>query len=86
MSLWGYAVKTMATGGFRKGTARFIYHAAILVGRCIRVLNPFRSAVPFLRQASHISSSLSPKRDSGSKGVSNFELLRGAVVDGIQSC
>ena len=32
-------------------------------------INPFRTAVPFWGQTSHISSSLSPKRDSGPKGV-----------------
>ena len=31
--------------------------------------NPFRTAVPFLGQTSQNSSSLSPKRDCGSKGV-----------------
>ena len=31
-------------------------------------LNPFRTAVPFWGQTSRISSSLSPKRDCGSKG------------------
>ena len=32
-------------------------------------LNPFRTAVPFWGQITHISSSLSPKRGCGSKGV-----------------
>ena len=32
-------------------------------------VNPFRTAVPFWGQTSQISSSLSPKRDWGSKGV-----------------
>ena len=35
-------------------------------------VNPFRAAVPFWGQTSHISSSLSPKRDCGSKGVSKM--------------
>ena len=34
-----------------------------------RTINPFRTAVPFWGQTSQISSSLSPKRDCGSKGV-----------------
>ena len=35
----------------------------------IRVINPFRTAVPFWGQSSQISSSFVPKRDCGSKGV-----------------
>ena len=34
-------------------------------------INPFRTAVPFWGQTSLISSSLSPKRDCGSKGVNS---------------
>ena len=36
------------------------------------LLNPFRTAVPFWGQNPQISSSLSPKRDSGFKGVTSF--------------
>ena len=38
-----------------------------------RTINPFRTAVPFWGQNSQCSSSLSPKRDCGSKGVNNYK-------------
>ena len=37
-------------------------------------LNPFRTAVPFWGQTSQISSSLSLKRDCGSKGVNTTKV------------
>ena len=42
-------------------------------------LNPFRTAVPFLGQTSQNSSSLSPKRDCGSKGVNSGYIPTTAV-------
>ena len=38
-------------------------------------LNPFRTAVPLWGQTTQILSSLSPKRDCGSKGVNDTRLL-----------
>ena len=38
-------------------------------------VNPFRTAVPFWGQTTQISSSLSPKRDSGSKRVNTLFLV-----------
>ena len=44
------------------------------------LLNPFRTAVPFWGQTNQISSSLSPKRDCGCKGVMNVQSLPAVLV------
>ena len=41
---------------------------------CVLPFNPFRTAVPFWGQTILISSSLSPKRDWGPKGVCSFHV------------
>ena len=40
-----------------------------MISDAFRTINPFRTAVPFWGQTIQISSSLSPKRDWGPKGV-----------------
>ena len=46
-----------------------IYLVCVYTRYQVCTINPFRTAVPFWGQFTQISSSLSPKRDWGSKGV-----------------
>ena len=45
------------------------FNSKEIVSVVTALVNPFRTAVPFWEQTTQISSSLSRKRDCGSKGV-----------------
>ena len=59
-------------GGLKRGNCTNKCGVCRRQGRRIIPLNPFRTAVPFWGQASQFSSSLPPKRESGSKGVKGY--------------